>query len=100
MHPDFEVNSELQSTVSNYNQALAMFNELQSIFEQIDSHLSNSLWSGESQQSCVHAHDAIKQYAALIRPLCEDLSTSMGELRNNADSFVTVSDKVALIRQI
>ena len=48
----------------------------------------------------VLAHNAIKQYATMIRPLCEDLLSNMGELGNNADSFVVESDKVALIRQI
>jgi hypothetical protein len=100
MNSKFEVNSELHDTVSSYYQALASFDELQSIFEQIDSQLSNSLWSGTSQQRCAHAHDAIKQYAILIRPLCEELLSNMGDLANNADSFVTESDKVALIRQI
>jgi hypothetical protein len=100
MHSDFEINSDLHNTVSNYYQALASFDELQSVFEQIDSHLANPLWSGESQQRCIHAHDAIKQYAALIRPLCEELLTNMADLGSNADSFVTESDKVALIRQI
>lgn len=100
MHTNFKMNSELYHTVADYYQALDLFEELDSVFRQIDLHLSNPLWSGESQQRCVHVHDAIKQYAALIRPLCQELFENMGELHNNADDFVIVSDKVALIRQI
>lgn len=100
MHAHFKVNSEIHSTASNYSQALESFNELENVFRQIDAHLANRLWSGESHRPCVGAHNAIKQYATMIRPLCEDLLSNMGELGNNADSFVVESDKVALIRQI
>ena len=100
MHTNIRVNNGLYHTIANYYQALESFEELDSVFRQIDSHLSNPLWSGESQQRCVHVHDAIKQYADLIRPLCQELLENMGELNNNADDFAMVSDKVALIRQI
>ena len=100
MHAIFEVSKDVSNISSNYASNLSMFDKLTSAFGQIDVHLENTLWSGATQERCVHVHDVIKQYANLVRPICQELSEHIRDLDSNADSFAQSSDLVNTVRQI
>ena len=94
------VEEEMVNVIREYGAALETLNSIERIFAQIDVHLGNDLWAGRSQQRCVHVHDAIKQYFAMIRPICSELHSSIDYLISDAEAFDSSSNNVNSIRHI
>lgn len=85
--------------VKEIENVLDKFNEIETTMSELTSLLENtSLWAGEAQEKCIQIHKMLVAYEKAVRPLYEDLQTSIENIMVATDDFSNNSCLVKSLR--
>ena len=87
----------VSDAVTSLTKAIADLSSLETKLADISINLGSDTWSGSSYAKCVDIHALIIEYAAKLKPCCDEAKSSCDQLVSDVNSFQPNSTNVTNI---